>query len=243
MLLRNNKLLNLLFLILLFSCSSTSILTCNYLKQTGCDVDSKCAYYSSNKPPKCFPVKNENLPIVAFPFEGSVPASCDQGVMSEDRATHAYVNAMFALDLYSKRDHAKTKILAGWAGKVVAFNECNTKNDGCGLGFGNQVKIFTPDGHILFYAHLENVFVKTGDVVKAGDVIGMEGETGAAGPNNRHLHFSVHYDWRELGYESWTKAGWLPLAVPFKINIPSYGNVDCRDIQCVRNRFNDLIKD
>ena len=44
---------------------------------------------------------------------------------------------------------------------------------------GNYINLFDPEGPgIFYYSHLDSVFVKSGDIVKAGDVIGLVGRTG-----------------------------------------------------------------
>ena len=61
---------------------------------------------------------------------------------------------------------------AGWAGRA-----------------GRIVRIHHPDGTCTLYAHLAMIMVKPGQHVKAGDVIGLLGQSGrATGP---HLHFAV----------------------------------------------------
>jgi murein DD-endopeptidase MepM/ murein hydrolase activator NlpD len=62
--------------------------------------------------------------------------------------------------------------------------------DSCGLGLGNHIRILHKDGFVSFYVHLEKVLVETGDLVKAGQPIGIEGWTGLAG--HRHLHWDVN---------------------------------------------------
>lgn len=56
-------------------------------------------------------------------------------------------------------------------------------------GFGNYVSIEHLDGKRVIYAHLESFKKKAGDVVKAGDVIGIEGSTGRS--TGIHLHLEV----------------------------------------------------
>lgn len=59
-------------------------------------------------------------------------------------------------------------------------------------GYGNVVEIKHDDHYMTVYAHLSKVFVKEGDSVKRGDVIGNVGSTGrTTGP---HLHFEIRYD-------------------------------------------------
>lgn len=56
-------------------------------------------------------------------------------------------------------------------------------------GYGNYIKIDHGNGVVTAYAHLSVMFVKEGDVVKEGSVIGEVGTTGnVTGP---HLHFEI----------------------------------------------------
>ena len=56
-------------------------------------------------------------------------------------------------------------------------------------GFGNYVSIEHLDGKRVIYAHLASFKKKKGDMVKAGDVIGIEGSTGRS--TGVHLHLEV----------------------------------------------------
>ncbi|HUR88517.1 MAG TPA: M23 family metallopeptidase [Ramlibacter sp.] len=74
-----------------------------------------------------------------------------------------------------------TPILAA-AGGVVVTQEVHP-------AYGNMVEIDHGNNLITRYAHASRVFVKQGDVVKAGQKIGAVGTTGrSTGP---HLHFEV----------------------------------------------------
>src|SRR5262249_58779075 len=55
--------------------------------------------------------------------------------------------------------------------------------------YGRTVKITHPNGLSTVYAHNSANFVKPGDKVKTGTVIGAVGRTGLATTN--HLHFEV----------------------------------------------------
>jgi murein DD-endopeptidase MepM/ murein hydrolase activator NlpD len=70
------------------------------------------------------------------------------------------------------------------AGKVVAA--------GHNGGYGYAITVQHSDGSEAIYAHSRRLFVKAGDEVKAGQVIGLVGNTGYSyGP---HLHLEIHVD-------------------------------------------------
>lgn len=67
---------------------------------------------------------------------------------------------------------------------MVVYTACLTGSYGCHIkikhNFNNQI-------YYSLYAHLKSMKVKVGDVVTAGDLIGIEGATGSA--TGSHLHF------------------------------------------------------
>ena len=56
-------------------------------------------------------------------------------------------------------------------------------------GYGNYVSIQHADNTRALYCHLEEFRCRAGDIVKAGDVIGIEGETGNS--TGIHLHLEI----------------------------------------------------
>ena len=78
-----------------------------------------------------------------------------------------------------------TPIRATFDGKV-RYAQYNTG------GYGNLIIIRHFNGLETYYAHLSKMYVKPGQMVKAGQVIGGGGNTGAhwSGP---HLHFECRY--------------------------------------------------
>lgn len=70
---------------------------------------------------------------------------------------------------------------------VVRVKEM-TRNTG---GYGNLLVVRHPNGLETYYGHLSRFLVDTGEIVKAGEVIGLGGNTGrSTGP---HLHFETRY--------------------------------------------------
>ena len=58
-------------------------------------------------------------------------------------------------------------------------------------GYGNVLVVRHANGLETYYGHLSKLLVKSGDIVKAGEAIGLGGSTGrSTGP---HLHFETRY--------------------------------------------------
>lgn len=63
-------------------------------------------------------------------------------------------------------------------------------------GYGNCIRIKHKYGFETLYSHQSKNFVKPGDRVKAGQVIGLTGRTGRA--TTEHLHFEVFFQGRRM---------------------------------------------
>lgn len=214
---------------------ATASKACLYGKTNQCAKDEFCINVGKGKT-EC--QKNFKRPLikVEFPFAAAVSARCDQGPLSPPSNSHTWLNTAFALDLQSDRKLKDVSVFAGIRGIAIVSDGCTSENDQCGLGFGNAVKILTDDGYLIFYAHLKKTLIKTGDEVKPGDRIGIEGTTGWTGEGNRHLHLSVHYDWRPAGYEYWKQTGYLPASVPYKLNFCDECSKQCKSSEAdIRN--------
>ena len=57
-------------------------------------------------------------------------------------------------------------------------------------GYGYSITVQNPDGTEVIYAHSRRLLVSAGDTVKAGQVIGEVGDTGAS--YGTHLHLEIH---------------------------------------------------
>ncbi len=91
------------------------------------------------------------------------------------------------------RFHQGSDIAAPEGTPVVAAFSGRVEIAGWLGGYGLMVVITHGDTHETRYAHLSEVFVKPGQEVKQGNVIGLVGSTGmATGP---HLHFEI---WRKM---------------------------------------------
>lgn len=84
-----------------------------------------------------------------------------------------------------------TRVLAARSGQVILSRVVSdTKKKS---GSGNYIIIRHSQGISSVYAHLEKVFVKYGEFVRQGDLIGLVGKTGNANyPDIQpHLHFEI----------------------------------------------------
>ena len=73
---------------------------------------------------------------------------------------------------------------------VAAFDGVVTRS-GTYFGYGLCIVIKHANGLETLYSHQSKNLVKTGDKVKAGQVIGLTGRTGRA--TTEHLHFETHF--------------------------------------------------
>lgn len=74
-------------------------------------------------------------------------------------------------------------------------------------GYGNRVEVAHGNGLVTRYAHLSRIFVKEGQVVTPGQLLGAVGSTGrSTGP---HLHFEVLRDGQFLDPQRFLALGRL----------------------------------
>lgn len=89
--------------------------------------------------------------------------------------------------------------------EVLATSKGHVKMSGRFGAYGNIIVIDHGYGITTRYAHLSELKVKKGDIVKKGDVIGIQGSTGrSTGP---HLHYEVRYNDTPLDPKGFIQAG------------------------------------
>lgn len=82
---------------------------------------------------------------------------------------------------------AKT-IVAPCAGKIGWAGMANDKKTGGHTWeWGNYVRLETADGYAVYLCHMASVSVRAGQMVSAGDVLGVEGSTGKSTGSHCHL--------------------------------------------------------
>ena len=107
-----------------------------------------------------------------------------------NQITEGYSSSHKAVDLVKYKNKSDL-VIAHSKGKVT-FVQIGFRNDKGSTGnrsYGNCVKIEHENGYTTLYAHLSKVYVKKGQFVKQGQVIGKMGDTGNA--YGIHLHFEL----------------------------------------------------
>ena len=113
--------------------------------------------------------------LQAFPMQGRCSFSDSWHAPRGGGRLHEGVDIIGArgLAIYAVVDGTITRMLSG------------------GALSGNSIRLTAPDGTYYFYAHLDGFAagLATGQTVRAGQVIGYNGSTGAT---TAHLHFEIH---------------------------------------------------
>jgi murein DD-endopeptidase MepM/ murein hydrolase activator NlpD len=132
-----------------------------------------------------------DLDVNADPFQGSNTFQLDLARLEKSQWAYPLSGAHVISPYGGARNHAgvdiKTKpndpILASFDGVVTRSQQY--------FGYGNCIVIKHAWGLETLYSHQSKNFVKVGDKVKAGQVIGLTGQTGRA--TTAHLHFETHF--------------------------------------------------
>lgn len=96
--------------------------------------------------------------------------------------------------------------LGGKSGaKIVAANNGRVEFAGWKTAYGNVIDVKHEYGFTTRYGHLSQISVRPGQVVKKGQVIGVQGSTGRS--TGEHLHYEVRYNDKPLNPGNFLKAG------------------------------------
>lgn len=153
-------------------------------------------------------VDTENKMMWSGPFL-RLPASAPRAQFADHR-TYKYNGKQIDQQYHMGVDLAslsRSDIPAANSGKVIGVDDIGI--------FGKCVLIDHGFGICSSYAHLSNISVKLGDMVKKGDIIGQTGLTGLAAGD--HLHFAMSIDKTFVNPVEWWDPLWIKNNIDLKI--------------------------
>jgi murein DD-endopeptidase MepM/ murein hydrolase activator NlpD len=101
--------------------------------------------------------------------------------------------------------HSGVDLSGGDGAKIIATNNGRVEFAGWKTAYGNVIDIRHEYGLSTRYAHLSRVLVQPDQIVKIGQVIGIQGSTGRS--TGHHLHYEVRYNGKTLNPANFLKAG------------------------------------
>lgn len=101
--------------------------------------------------------------------------------------------------------HAGLDIAGVSGAKIVAANDGRVEFAGWKTAYGNVIDVKHEYGFSTRYGHLRQILVRPGQLVKKGQVIGIQGSTGRS--TGEHLHYEVRYDDKPINPANFLKAG------------------------------------
>ena len=125
----------------------------------------------------------------AFASESAVVIDLSQ--IASNRWAYPLPGAKMISPYGGKRRHAGVDLKTVPNDKIKAAFEGVVTRSGPFSGYGNCIEIKHANGVKTLYSHMSKNLVKAGDLVKAGQDIGLVGRTGRA--TTEHLHFEISF--------------------------------------------------
>ena len=226
----------------------------NFLKDTGkiCNSHSECKNNTicmkiSKDEGHCTVKPSLATGILDLPFEAGHEVVCTQS-WGNLKGTHGWRSAYFSIDLATPYKKASGKVRAVQSGIAKIYTQCKDPKgtpeksewNKCGMGLGNNVRIFHANGLMSLYAHLHKILIKDGQKIKKGEIIGIEGATGAAG--HRHLHWDIQKipGGEKIVQEVMQSESLNGVSIPFKFRIKSNGKTKILDSSEIHCKWDDM---
>lgn len=105
-------------------------------------------------------------------------------------------------DIVPTRYSGQTVPEEDWDFREVTGGDVIAVSTGYNYGRGTLVKVQTAPGVVEIYQHAESIYVKVGDHVPQGMVLGRAGSTGNV--TGRHLHFEVQVNGAPVEPSAWS---------------------------------------
>lgn len=116
--------------------------------------------------------------------------------LGEFRITKLYGTPPPAGYTYSAGKHAGVDLVGASDKTIRAVMGGSVYRSGMDYGgWGKYTVIYQTDGYYAIYAHMSRAYKSVGQVVRAGDMIGIEGSTGKS--TGSHLHFELRKNYSD----------------------------------------------
>ena len=125
------------------------------------------------------------------PFEKSSTFELDLQKLEKQHWNYPLPGSHIISPYGGSRNHKGVDIKTKPNDNILAAFDGVVTRSGPYFGYGNCIVIRHAFGFETLYSHQSKNFVKVGDHVKAGQVIGLTGRTGRA--TTEHLHFETHF--------------------------------------------------
>lgn len=133
----------------------------------------------------------ENVDLVINAGVENMPTPRQSGTITTDVGQKTRTHTGAEIDIVYKGGMG-APVPAFIGGEVVAVKDGKERAPGS-LSFGNYVKVRDASGAVHTYAHLQNTLVKIGDLIKAGEVVGKQGNSGdTVGKTGVHVHYQIN---------------------------------------------------
>ena len=133
---------------------------------------------------------------VEDPFVGNSSFRLDLEQISKDHWAYPLPGSHVISPYGGCRNHPGVDIKTKPKDNILAAFDGVVTRSGPYFGYGNCIVIKHAYGFDTLYSHQYKNYVKVGQKVKAGEVIGITGRTGRA--TTEHLHFEIHFKGRHF---------------------------------------------
>ena len=177
------------------------------------------AYYDSTQVNICFPLMGFDFRAVGGYGRGYIPRGYDLFDQTKKGSHPAHDIFMKDKNQDCRDDRTGDYIAVLSVSDGVVIGTENNWRTGSEYRGGNYIWIYdTTTGGLWYYAHQREIYVKTGQIVKAGQKIALVGRTGfnAAMPrSDTHLHMTYLRIDKEGNPFPVNTFGWLKNAITF----------------------------
>jgi murein DD-endopeptidase MepM/ murein hydrolase activator NlpD len=142
------------------------------------------------------PSRIGNVPPSSYYPPSATPRPPSASTAGTSAAKLLWPTTSHTINQYYGWRHTGLDIDGDYSSPIYAAHDGEVTTAGWNSGGYGLQTLITGDGVMTRYGHQSKLFVKVGDKVKKGDVIGMMGTTGRS--TGTHLHFEVYINGKRV---------------------------------------------